>query len=398
MANDNSVFKIEPSSAPRDPVQYQTIPDLLSTDPMPMFHWFDAFGADLSKMDLSVLGDKIEYMNFDNDTIFPSNDKLPKDFDPKKLLENGKNPGLGIRDLHKKGITGKGITVAIIDTKFNITHQETKDNIIHYEWVGIPTKGWADYHAPCVSSLLCGKNTGVAPDVKLVFFASTMSHPYTENEKPFISAAGIPNYFGSYAVALQKILDMNSVLPKDKKISAVSISTGRLHLDEKCSALIHQLIDSGVMVLTCGDAYLFHGDIADFITADRLPCSDPDDAKSYMYGFINDDPEGKPNAIMVPAGNRTTAGCSSDTNYMYWGKNGGYSWATPYIVGVYALAKQVYPNLTPKKFFEVVRQTASPMKSENGCHNVLIQPKKIIEQLQNELLLQQQMNNKKQKD
>lgn len=388
MKKNDSVFKIEPSSAPREAIQYQIIPDLSSTDSIPMFHWFDAFGADLSKKDLSVLGDKIEYMNFDNDTIFPSNNKLPKGFDPDKLLEYGKNPGLGIRDLHKKGITGKGITVAIIDGKLNITHKEIKDNIIHYEWVGNPNKWAAEYHAPCVSSILCGKNTGVAPDVKLVFFASSMKHPYTENEKPFISPSGVSNYFGGYVAALQKILDMNSILPKNEKISAVSISTGRLCKDEKCSALIHKLIDSGVMVLTCGDAYLFNGDIADFITADRMPYADPDDTKSYIYGFINDDQEYKPNAIMVPAGNRTTAGCSGDNNYMYWGKNGGYSWATPYMVGVYALAKQVYPNLTPQKFFTAVRQTASPVKSKHGCHNILIQPKKIIEQLQQELILQ----------
>lgn len=395
MANDNSIFKIEPSSAPREP--YPIIPDLSSTAPMPRFHWFNAFGADLSKMDLSVLGDKIEYMNFDNDTIFPSNDKLPKDFDPKKLLENGKNPGLDIRDLHKKGITGKGITVAIIDTPCNITHPEIKHNIIHYERCGFTADFGAEFHGPCVASLLCGKNTGVAPDVKLAFFAET-AKPVNETEIPHIGKDGKKRYFGSYALALQKILEINKTLPDKEKISAVSISNGMLSHNQQCVDLIQQLIADGVMVLTCGDAYLFHGDIADFITADRLPYSDPDDAKSYVYGYWRDGINYKPTGILVPAGNRTTAGNSSDTNYMYWGRNGGYSWATPYMVGVYALAKQVYPNLTPLKFFEVARQTGYPMELSDGRKNILIQPKKIIEQLQNELLLQQQMNNIKQKD
>ena len=30
-------------------------------------------------------------------------------------MENGKNPGLGIRALHGQGITGEGVSVAIID-------------------------------------------------------------------------------------------------------------------------------------------------------------------------------------------------------------------------------------------------------------------------------------------
>ena len=129
-----------------------------------------------------------------------------------------------------------------------------------------------------------------------------------------------------------------------------------------------------------------------------MPNTDPDDVNSYTYGFIGEDPKGKPNGIMVPSGGRTTAGNTSDTNYQYWGKNGGYSWATPYMVGVYALAKQVYPNLTPLKFFETARNTAYPVASSTGCHNVLIQPKKLIEQLQQELLLQKQMKKTNQKD
>ena len=399
MAEKEPIFKIEPGGKPGK--NYPKIPDIYSNEPIPTFHWFNAFGTDLSKMDLSVLGDKIEYMNFDNDTIFPPADKLPKDFNPQKLLEGGKNPGLGIRDLHKKGITGKGITVAIIDDMLNTDHPEFKDNLVHFEKIGFDTDDvLAHFHGPTVSSLLCGETTGVAPDTKLVYFARKVGKPITKNEKPYI----IPNsdqkiYLGGYAAALQKILDMNEQLPDSDKISAVSISCGMLFHDEKCSVLIHELIDDGVFVLTCGDSNIFYGDIGNFVTTDRIPYSDPDQPRSYIYGYWRSmSTKYKTNGIMVPAGGRTAAGETGTNNYKYWGKNGGYSWATPYMVGVYALAKQIYPNLTPLKFFEVVRQTGYPMELSDGRKNVLIQPKKIIEQLQNELLLQQQMNNIKQKD
>ncbi len=33
------------------------------------------------------------------------------------------------------------------------------------------------------------------------------------------------------------------------------------------------------------------------------------------------------------------------------------SWAVPYLAGVYALAKNEFPNLTPQKFFDVAMST-----------------------------------------
>ena len=92
----------------------------------------------------------------------------------------------------------------------------------------------------------------------------------------------------------------------------------------------------------------------------------------------------------MPAGGRTLAGFCGHDNYVYTG-TGGLSWSTPYLVGVYAMAKQVYPNLTPDHFFDVVRSTGQRKEadSENN-HDIVIQPQKVIAHLQNELLLQLQ--------
>lgn len=49
------------------------------------------------------------------------------------LMESGKNPGLGIRKLHKEGITGKGIGIAIIDQALLIDHVEYKEQLKMYE-------------------------------------------------------------------------------------------------------------------------------------------------------------------------------------------------------------------------------------------------------------------------
>ena len=49
---------------------------------------------------------------------------------PEKLLEEGKNPGLGIRKLHEQGITGTGVVVGIIDQRISPTHLEFRDSIV----------------------------------------------------------------------------------------------------------------------------------------------------------------------------------------------------------------------------------------------------------------------------
>lgn len=48
--------------------------------------------------------------------------------------------------------------------------------------------------------------------------------------------------------------------------------------------------------------------------------------------------------------------------------------------------------------FETANQTAYPFEMSDGRQSLLIQPKKLIEQLQQELLLQKQMKNFNQKD
>jgi hypothetical protein len=54
--------------------------------------------------------DDIKTFWYNSNTEFPGNEKLAAD-----ILENGKNPGLGVRALHEKGITGKGVNIAVID-------------------------------------------------------------------------------------------------------------------------------------------------------------------------------------------------------------------------------------------------------------------------------------------
>ncbi|MBQ8255389.1 MAG: S8/S53 family peptidase [Alphaproteobacteria bacterium] len=360
--NTKNVFQINKDAPMLDKEKPMVvIPNFSDNEQNIRFNWFDVFSTDISNIDLREASDKIKYMSFDDKTVFPSDDKMPSDFNPKVLLEKGKNPGLGIKNLHTKGITGKGVTVAIIDNALNIDHKEIKDNIVHYEKLGHPVE---NYHGPAVSSLLCGKTVGVAPDVKLVYFASSFLPKENEN-KQFS--------FDNDILALNKILEMNSHLPKDKKISAVSISRGWYGDDKEFKEVVSKLIDSGVFVFTANANDYYAGFSGTMFLA-RNPDSDPDDVQSYFAAF--DYPANE--FLFVPSGNRTTASHMANDSYMYWGaRNGGISWQMPYVVGMWALAKQVYPDLQPKQFIEIMMRTVyKTYKGEN-----IINPTKIIEYL-----------------
>ena len=93
---------------------------------------YDVRHMDISDVDLSAVEDYND-LSFSTSTIWP--EKLPEGFDPDAILELGKNPGLGIRDIHAQGITGKGVSIAIIDQALYTGHQEYKDNLMTSEWI-----------------------------------------------------------------------------------------------------------------------------------------------------------------------------------------------------------------------------------------------------------------------
>ncbi|HPD01418.1 MAG TPA: peptidase S8, partial [Acetivibrio sp.] len=84
-------------------------------------------GRSIKDLDLTGEYDTLLKVTFDTRTEWPSKDKLPKEFNPQEIIEIGKDPGLGIRDLHNQGITGQGVNVAIIDQPLLLGHKEYKD-------------------------------------------------------------------------------------------------------------------------------------------------------------------------------------------------------------------------------------------------------------------------------
>ncbi|MFA6340757.1 MAG: S8 family serine peptidase [Candidatus Paceibacterota bacterium] len=331
------------------------------------------------------------------DTTFEWPAKLPRGFDPEKLMEESKNPGLGIRKIHEEGITGKGVIVGIIDQRISPAHSEFRANIIsnkeYYESKTLEEDTEISMHGPAVVSLLAGRTCGVAPDAKVVYGA--------EN-------SAVDGFLG-FTRALKDIIEYNK--KNEPRIKIVSVSKGYdevpgvkewLELKEEAKRLGIIVIDSDYFNennLTGGgskkdkdrfDDYelpLFYKEsemqtpsVED--TTHKLSLVSEDIRKKFfdkyksIENFLNNRKEELSNDLIIPSDYRTMASGKGDSEYRYEAK-GGWSWAIPYFSGVFALALQVNPNLTNEKFLEIVRKTAG--KNKKGIK--VISPSGIIEEV-----------------
>jgi len=177
----------------------------------------DFRGKDLSGLSLDFLSKRV----YDNHTTWPEVGKLPEGFIPGIWLERGMDPGLGVRDLHKKGITGKGISVAVIDKYISPDHSEFRDRI-HYIKITTDAKWYQyrnHYHDIACASILCGEKSGVAPGATLYYFAVPDDRNNAYN----------------FCVAMEELIRINERLPRKEKIRVVSISNNVNTKDESVS-------------------------------------------------------------------------------------------------------------------------------------------------------------------
>lgn len=313
----------------------------------------DVRSCNISSWDLTqyTVQELADVLSFDSRTKFPPRTKLPKGFDPHRILQNGKNPGLGVRNLHAQGITGKGVSMAIIDQNLLLGHVEYAPNVVFYEedsfWNSIGAG--ASMHAPAVVSIAAGKSVGVAPAARIFAFAGK-----------FKVNAGI---FDARPVAtmLHRVAELNAQLSADKKIRVVSISRGFDKRDlgsEEFNAAKNALEKDGVAVFITNDV--------DTLSRGHS-LNDPENTANYCRPAYWSGDVSSLSAdmqeVVVPTDFRTTASPTGTNDYVHYA-NGGLSWAVPYVAGLYALGVQVYPQLTKEIFMKAAHETATVRNCE----------------------------------
>ena len=340
------------------PSDYRSKPvtALPSYDPASGKLWqVDLRGLDIGALDLSGRTTDLVFADFDTRTKFPA--KLPEGFDPARYLELGRDPGLGVRALHAKGITGKGIGIGIIDQPLLVTHTEYAGKLRSYEELHLLDKDpKATMHGGAVSSIAVGKTCGVAPGADLYYIATD-----------FFDADGEIN-FAYLAAAIDRLIAISGALPEERRIRAISISRG-FGLNEngadELMAAIGRAKAKGILVITTstGNYYDFR-----FTGLGRSPLSDPDAAASYGPGmfwsrdFFAGRAKFAEGRLLVPMDSRTTAAPEGDDEYVFY-SDGGMSWSAPYIAGLYALACQADPAAAPETFLKKALETSVQVRA-----------------------------------
>ena len=265
----------------------------------------------------------------------------------KRVMENGKNPGLGVRSLHSQGITGKGVNVAIIDQNLALTHPEYAKKIAAYNDVGTnQAQNSGSMHGPAVASLLVGDQCGTAPGARLYYAAA-------------------PSWTGDsayQAAALRWVISENEKLPKGKKIRVVSVSaapsgpgTPFTKNTEQWDKAVAEAQAAGILVLDCRQ-----NDKTGLIARAYYDLNNPDDITLIKPGSPSSGPgTNNKGCIYTPSSRRSVAEeyFAGAPSWTYWGI-GGRSWTIPYAAGVLAMGWQVNPNLGNDEIVDLLFKTA----------------------------------------
>jgi hypothetical protein len=315
------------------------------------------FQVDLRTTDLSQVSganrlSDLLHADFDSKTIWPAT--LPDGFVPTRIMDLGKIPGLRIRELHRRGITGKGIGLGIIDQTLLVDHQEYRDRLKTYEELHSPRGAPAQMHGPAVASIAVGKSVGVAPEADLYYIAE-MHGEMVQGKLEW--------YFTWLAHAINRLVEINGALPREHRIRVISISVGWSRGQKGCEetdAAVAHATQAGIFVISTAlertHHLAFHG-------LGRDPFQDPDQVASYglgswwARGFLNGSRRFSPGErLLVPMDARATASPTGPDDYAYY-SSGGWSWSVPYLAGLYVLACQVDPDMTPERFWATALRT-----------------------------------------
>lgn len=322
-------------------------------------------GLDLSGVDLTEQGDLLGRATFDMQTRWP--DALPEGFDPALLMAQGADPGCGVRALHARGITGKGVGIGILDLTLLTGHVEYADRLRFYEeTMPDAEQRIAEMHGAAVASLALGETVGVAPDALLYYIAMW---PAVTHEDGTWKRDCRPA-----AEGIERLLLLNEQLPEGERIRVISISIGwmpdALGVAEMEAAIEHAR-QQGVQVIAVNTL-----DDLRISGMGREPGGDPNDPAAVRAGLFweKDLQRGQGNAfyagnLLLPMDSRTVASFRGDEDYIFY-RDGGMSWVAPYLAGLYALALEAYPDVTLDEVVQAAHRTATTIRYTHTNGNI----------------------------
>jgi len=216
------------------------------------------------------------------------------------------NPTEEARRLHARGITGRNVGIAIIDSFLLTDHREYRDRLRWYDELDARPADPAGWHATAVASIAVGQTVGVAPEADLYFVGLGLIWARQPLGNWFAALVRGAHAGQHQALAIRRILEINRRLDPDRKIRAISMSIGpgARWLNQTADA-VEEARREGI-----------------FVSALDLGAA--------------------------PFGPVRIASAASPDEYLVYGPAG--SWAIAYWAGRYALAWQEDHAMTPARF------------------------------------------------
>lgn len=293
----------------------------------------------------------VRQVNYSTATKFPDNH-------PFKFNSNYFKTTPDIEYLHKQGLKGDGIKIAVIDTGFRVTPVEIEGKIKNY-YESHGSKG-DHFHGEVVLAHLVGKNIGVVPNAEVSFYDV---NPNYYEEHPELITSDARTFFGH--LTYSKLLEIYNKNLNGEGIRIVNISSGygKRAVGEKYIEIKNKLRETGCEVIDSDE-------LAEYTVVNM----DLNNGQYYISDWQQPNPEGEKKKIMIPCSEMQPL-WGSENEYRYHGNN-TVSWGIPKLCGIYALALQVDPKLTFEEFTKVAKETTVNVDGFN-----VINAKAIIEKI-----------------
>ena len=353
--------RIEKFKGLDNPVSKETLYSLVGD------YAFDNFGVsylDLSEYDFSLLSlEDMTNICFSSSTLWPSKDKLPKGFNPNKILKDCCHTGEKIKKLHEEGINGEGIVVGVIDCSFQgegheefenaILERATLDNAVLDEC--------CHFHMENVLAKIVGKSLGVAPKCKVLYYEINTEDDNSEE-------------------VLKCLKDIARRIEEGENIRVINISAS-IEQDEEnaykyqkeCLELVKSLSKKGCEVV---DSTRFGEDF--FCCGSTFLSENVDEYKeaSFSKNYSDELKEKLKNNVNFVCSGRNVLEFCNNNGYKYEVVD-CFSWSIPQAVGLYALCLQKNSNIDWNFFASICKETAY-VNNQGIC---VINPLKVVEKV-----------------
>jgi subtilisin family serine protease len=148
----------------------------------------------------------------------------------RRYFESAREPGRGLREeiasLRKRGFTGRGIGVAVIDGPLYTGHREFAGRLRWYDEIDMEAGDPAGWHGTAVASIAVGETAGIASNADLYYAGIGSNWAHEPLRFSLVTLRRAMSGRKRLALAIRRILAVNRGLPEDRKIRSLAIAVG----------------------------------------------------------------------------------------------------------------------------------------------------------------------------